>query len=110
MQTIATVNRRANPAAPLTPVTAAQIFATDKGKRFSGEIVGGYIVGVVEIVTLPDSNVKPDTKALSELEDLTGRSLSQDILAEYVAGLTKDKKIQINQKRLQEVYSTPQEQ
>ncbi len=110
VQTVTGVNRKEKPAAPLTPVSAAQIFATDKDKSFSGEIQDGYIVGVVESISLPSSDVKPDAKELSDLQDLTGRSLSQDILGEYVAGLSKDKKIKINKARLEEVYLAPQEQ
>ncbi len=110
VQTISGVNRKKSPTAPLTAVSAAQIFATDKGKSFSGEIQGGYIVGTVEGISLPSSDLKPDAKELSDLEDLTGRSLTQDILGEYVAGLSKDKKIKINKARLEEVYLAPQEQ
>lgn len=109
VQTVTGVNRKTAPAAPLTPVVAAQIFSVSKGKNFSAEIENGYILGQVESVSLPPATQKPDAKELADLEDLTGRSLGQDLLGAYVAGLTDAKKIRINQQRLEQVYGKPQD-
>lgn len=108
VQTLSGINRKETPPAPLTPVAAAQIFTTEKGKNFSSATPDGYIVAQVTGVDLPADTVKPDEKELKDLEDLTGRSLGQDILGQFVASLSKDKKIKINQARLKELYGQPQ--
>ena len=108
VQTIANVNRKETPAAPLTPVVAAQIFTTDKGKNFSSGIDNGFVVGQVTNVALPADTAKADGKELKDLEDLTGRSLGQDILGQFTASLSKDKNIKINQARLEQLYGKPQ--
>jgi len=110
VQTMSGINRKAAPAAPLTPVVAAQIFTTDTGKNFSSQIEDGFILGQVASVSIPPSSQKPDAKELSDLEDLTGRSLGQDLMGEYTASLIGGKKIKINKQRLEEVYARPQEQ
>ncbi len=108
VQTFDNVNRQDTPPAPLTAVVAAQAFSTDKGKAFSSAIDGGFIVGTVEDISLPSAE-KADEKKLAELKDLTGRSLSQDILAQYVASLTKGKDIKINRQTLDQMYGQAQD-
>jgi peptidyl-prolyl cis-trans isomerase D len=101
------ISRKAAPAAPLTPIVAAQIFSVDKGKSFSAEIEDGFIVGTVTDVTLSD--VKPDEKELTALEDLTGRSLSQDIFGQYITGLSNGKPVKVNKPLLDQVYGQQQQ-
>ncbi len=108
--TVTTVNgigRKGETPAPLTPVVGAQVLSTDQGKNFSSAIDGGYVVGTVTKITLPDA--KPDEKNLAELEDLTGRSLSQDILGQFVSALSNGKQIKINQAALDQVYGQTQQ-
>lgn len=107
IQALSNVNRQDKPVAPLTPIVAAQIFSTDKGKHFSSEVDNGYIVGTVTNITLPTG--KPEEKNLKELEDLTGRSLSQDVLSQYVNGLSAGKNIKINQAVVQQMYGTQEQ-
>lgn len=109
VQTISGINRKEAPAAPLTPVVAAQIFGTGKGKNFSAQIEGGVIVGQVTNVALPPADAKKDDQELSDLKDLTGRSLGQDILGQFIASLSKGKDIKINQQRLEQVYGAAQD-
>lgn len=108
VQTMAGINRKETPPAPLTPVVTAQIFTAEKGKNFSSAIDGGFVVGQVTNITLPPAPAQADDKNLKELEDLTGRSLGQDILGQFVAALSKDKSVKINQQRLQQIYGRPQ--
>lgn len=107
-QTFAGINRKSEPAAPLNPVVAAQIFTTEKGKAFSSEIDGGFIVGVVTDVTMPPASNASD-KDLADLSDLVGRSLSQDIVSQFVGHLTDGKKIQVNRAQIDAMFA-PQAQ
>ncbi len=101
------INRKDTPESPLTPIAAAQVFATEKGKNFSSEIDNGYIVGQVTNVTLPD-HVKMDSKELKDLDALVGNTLQQDILAQYITNLMEGKKIEINQRQLENLYGKSQ--
>ena len=107
IKAMAGINRKETPPAPLTPVSTAQIFTTAKGKAFSGEIADGFVVGQVDNITLPPADAKPNAEELTALKDLTGRSLPQDILGEYIANLTDGKKIKINRQRLEQIYAAP---
>lgn len=104
VQSFSSINRKSEPPAPLTAVVAAQIFATDKGNSFSSEIGDGFVVGTVTNIKLPASAAKADEKELDGLKDLTGRSLAQDILGQYISSLGGDKKIRINQPLLDQMY------
>ncbi len=104
VQTVNNINRKETPAAPLNPVAAAQIFTTDNGKFFSAQAEGGFVVGQVTDVILPPATAKADEKELADLEDLTGRSLGQDVLGQFVESLMKDKKIKINKALLDQAY------
>lgn len=106
VRTITNINRKEAPAAPLTPVVAVQIFAADKDKFFSSQIDGGLIVGQVTDIVLPPVTAKTDDSELVELRDLTGRSLGQDIIAQYIESLTKGKTIRINKPLMDQVYGT----
>lgn len=101
------IGRKGETPAPLTPVVGAQVLSTDQGKNFSSAIDGGYVVGTVTKIDLPDA--QPSEKNLAELEDLTGRSLSQDILGQFVSALTNGKEIKINQAALDQIYGQPQQ-
>lgn len=103
VRTASGIARIKTPPAPITSLAAAQIFVVKKGQPFSAEIDGGYIVGVVTDVTMPDS-VPANAKELAELNDIVGRSLAQDLFGEYVGGLIKDKEIQINAFQLKTMY------
>lgn len=96
------IGRKGETPAPLTPVVGAQILGTEIGKSFSSAIADGYVVGTVKDVEMPTT--KPDEKNLAELEDLTGRSLSQDILGQFVSSLSNGKEIKINQAALEQMY------
>lgn len=100
--TVGNIGRKGETPAPLTPIVGAQVLATDQGKHFSSAIEGGYVVGTVTKIDLPDAN--PSEKNLAELEELTGRSLSQDILGQFVNALTNGKEIKINQAALDQIY------
>lgn len=102
VRTVNGIGRKGETPAPLTPVVGAQILGTDVGKSFSSAIDGGYVVGTVKDVTIPAA--KPDEKNLAELTDLTGRSLSQDILGQFVSSLSDGKEIKINQAALEQMY------
>jgi len=104
------VNRKDAPPAPITPVAAAQAFTTDKGKAFSSEIDGGYMVGVVTDITLPSETAKPDAEELATLQEITGKSLAEDIAQQYVRALTNGKNIKINQAVLEQNYGDGQQQ
>ncbi|PZQ45050.1 MAG: hypothetical protein DI551_08570 [Micavibrio aeruginosavorus] len=108
VQSIANVNRKQTAKAPLTPVSAAQIFSAAKGGSFSAETSDGVLVGRVENITLPSTTT--DKENLAQLIDLTGRSLAQDILAQFTTSLSEGSQIKINQQRLQEIYGKPQDQ
>lgn len=99
----ATVNRKDAPAKPLTPIAAAQAFAIEKNKAFSAEVENGFLIGKVTDITLPET-VKEDTPEFKSLEELTARSLEQDILGQYVASLSKGKEIKINKQQLDALY------
>lgn len=107
VQSIANINRKDTPAAPLNPVAAAQIFTTDIGQSFLAQADNGVIVGQVTDVILPPDNAKPDAKELADLADLTGRSLGQDILGQFVAALTHNNEIKINKPLLDQAYGKP---
>lgn len=109
VQSVSGVGRKNDPPAPLTPVAAAQIFAAGKGAGFSSEIADGYIVGVVTKVDIPPAT-KPAEKEMADLKDLVGRSLPQDVLAQYVESLSDGKKIRINKPLLDQIYGQQQEQ
>ncbi len=96
------IGRKGETPAPLTPVVGAQILGTDVGKSFSSAIANGYVVGTVKNVEMPTT--KPDEKNLAELEDLTGRSLGQDILGQFISSLSNGKEIKINQAALEQMY------
>ena len=98
------ISRKENPAPPLTPIVAAQIFATDVGKNFSSKVNDGYVVGRVTGMTLPPADAKPEKAELDGLEDLTGRSLAQDIFALYTESLGRSEKVMINKAVLDQVY------
>lgn len=102
--TLSSVNRKDAPPAPLTPMAAAQIFMAEKDKFFSSQIDGGIVVGQVMDIVLPPAAAKADDKELQDLRDLTGRSLGQDILDQYISSLTKDKTIRINKPLLDQAY------
>jgi peptidyl-prolyl cis-trans isomerase D len=97
------INRKDAPPAPLTPVVAAQIFSGEKGKAFSAEVEGGYVVGVVTDMSLPNAPEK-GAKELTELSDLVAHTFPQEILEQYGTALTRDKNIQVNQSILQQMY------
>lgn len=101
------VNRKEAPAAPLTPIVAAQIFSTDSGKPFSAEIDGAAIVGKVTSVTMPET-VPAGSQEAKDLEDLVGQSLPQDIFGQFVQTLSKGEKIRINQRQLETMYGNTQ--
>lgn len=107
VQSVSGIGRKGETPAPLTPVVGAQVLNTAVGKNFSSAIDGGYIVGTVTDITMPEA--KPDEKNLAELEDLTGRSLAQDILGQFVTALTNGKKIKVNQAALEQVYGDQQQ-
>lgn len=102
--TLPSVNRKDAPPPPLTPMAAAQIFMAEKDKFFSSQIDGGIVVGQVTDIVLPPAAAKADDKELQDLRDLTGRSLGQDILDQYISSLTKDKTIRINKPLLDQAY------
>lgn len=102
VQSFANISRKEAPAAPLTPIVAAQIFTADKGGNFSAEIENGYVVGTVTDISLPAS--AQDKKELTALEDLTGRSLTQDILGQYITALSDGKPVKVNKALLDQVY------
>lgn len=104
VRTVANINRKETPAEPLTPVAAAQIFAADKDKFFSSQIEGGIIVGQVTDILLPPVTTNAEDKELLELQDLTGRSLGQDVISQYITSLTKGKTIRINKPLLDQAY------
>lgn len=103
IRTASDIARVKTPPAPITPLAAAQIFVVKQGQPFSAEIDDGYIVGMVTDVTMPDA-APANSKEVAELNDIIGRSLSQDLLGEYVGGLTKGKDIQINAFQLKTLY------
>lgn len=107
VQTLSSVNRKDTPPAPLNPVAAAQIFSTDVGKNFSTPVDGGFIVAQVTGMSLPPATAKPDEKELKDLEDITGRSLGQDILGQYITSLTKNQPVKINKPLLDQAYGKP---
>jgi peptidyl-prolyl cis-trans isomerase D len=99
----ANINRKENPAQPLTPMAVARAFATDNGESFvAGLENGNFLIARVDEVTLPD-NVRDD-KELTALQDLVARSLEQDVIMQYVGALTRDKEIKINQRQLEVMY------
>ncbi len=102
VQSFANISRKEAPAAPLTPIVAAQIFTADKGGNFSAEIENGFVVGTVTDISLPAS--AQDQKELAALEDLTGRSLTQDILGQYITALSDGKPVKVNKPLLEQVY------
>ena len=102
------IGRKGETPAPLTPVVGAQILGTDVGKSFSSAIDGGYVVGTVKNISMPST--KPDEKNLAELTDLTGRSLSQDILGQFISSLSNGKEIKINQAALEQMYGQPRQE
>jgi peptidyl-prolyl cis-trans isomerase D len=108
IQSVSGIGRKGETPAPLTPVVGAQVLNTDVGKSFSSAIDGGYVVGTVTNITMPEA--KPDAKNLAELEDLTGRSLAQDILGQFVTALTDGKEIKINQAALDQIYGDQRQQ
>lgn len=106
---IGNIRRNNTPSAPLNAIAAAQIFTTDIGKGFSSEVEGGYIIGTVTDAKLPPAKNASEQEK-TELLDLTGRSLSQEISQEYVRGLANGKKIKINQALLEQKYSGQKQQ
>lgn len=100
---ISGIGRKEAPPAPLTPLSAAQIFATKQGENFSAGIDNGYVVGKVTNIAQPQ-NVDKNDKEFGMLNDLVGRSLEQDILAQYISSLLKGKNIQINKRQLESMY------
>lgn len=110
VQSLKNINRKDQPAAPLTPMATMQIFAADKGKNFSAELDNGYIVGQVTGLSLPPDSVQAPEKDLKTLEELTGRTLAQDMLAQYMSSLTNGKEIKINKALLEQTYAAPQDQ
>lgn len=109
VQTFDNINRKDKPQEPLTPVVAAQAFNADKGKAFSSAIDNGYIVGVVDDITIPAAPEKADDKDLADLKDLTGRSLGQDIFLQFVDSLTRENKVKINKAAIDQMYGQPQD-
>lgn len=107
VRSVSGIGRKGETPAPLTPVVGAQVLNTDVGKSFSSAIDGGYVVGTVTNITMPEA--KPDAKNLAELEDLTGRSLAQDILGQFVTALTDGKEIKVNQAALDQIYGDQQQ-
>ncbi|HEU4838365.1 MAG TPA: peptidyl-prolyl cis-trans isomerase [Micavibrio sp.] len=107
VQSVSGIGRKGETPAPLTPVVGAQVLNTAVGKNFSSAIDGGYVVGTVTNITMPEA--KPDAKNLAELEDLTGRSLAQDILGQFVTALTDGKEIKVNQAALDQIYGDQQQ-
>jgi peptidyl-prolyl cis-trans isomerase D len=107
VRSVSGIGRKGETPAPLTPVVGAQVLNTDVGKNFSSAIDGGYVVGTVTNITMPEA--KPDAKNLAELEDLTGRSLAQDILGQFVTALTDGKEIKVNQAALDQIYGDQQQ-
>ena len=110
VQKIDGIARFANPPAPLTPVVSAQIFAANIGDGVSAAVDNGYIVAVPTAAYMPSDTSKAPEKDMDSLKELTGTSLSQDILTQYIAGLSANKKIKINQPALEQVYGTTKEQ
>lgn len=108
VQKIQTVSRTSKPQAPITPVVAAQIFTTDIGKSFSSEVDGGFLIGMPTSMVLPKSDAKMAEEDIKQLEEITARALPQDVLSQYIDGLSANKKIKINQPVLQQTYGTPQ--
>lgn len=104
VQTLNGISRKEEAPAPLNPVAAAQIFSTGEGKFISSPIDNGYVIAEVTDIILPADTAKPDAKELKDLEDLTGRSLGQDILGQFVSSLTKGKEIKINKPLLDSAY------
>lgn len=110
VQKIDGIARFANPPAPLTPVVSAQIFAGNIGEAVSAAVDNGYIVAVPTAAYMPSDASKAPEKDMDSLKELTGTSLSQDILTQYIAGLSANKKIKINEPALKQVYGTSKEQ
>ncbi len=104
IQNFDAITRKAPPPSPLTPVASAQIFSTETGKGFSTQLENGVIVGTVTSATLPSADVTPDEKELADLSDLTGTSMAQDLLAQYVTNLTNSQKIKVNKATLDQMY------
>ncbi len=108
VRTFKNIGRTATPPAPLTAVVAAQIFAAEKGKAFSSEIADGYVVGTITDISIPQSKPQAGDKDYADLLDLSGRTLSNDILSEYMNGLTNGKAVKINTQMLDQMYpATP---
>ncbi|PZO85080.1 MAG: hypothetical protein DI626_07730 [Micavibrio aeruginosavorus] len=103
IQTVTNVVRNADTKEPLTPLATAQMFVTDKGKSFSSENNNSFIVGTVTAIDVPKA---PDAKGenLAELEDLTGRSMGQDILEQFVNSIAGSNKVRVNKAALDQIY------
>jgi len=106
VRTVETVGRQEDPPAPLTPIVTAQMFTTDIGKNFSSEIKDGFLVGQVTDITLPEAP-KTDSKEMTDLQELIGKTMTQDVLAQYVAHLSKGRKILVNRPLLDQTYGKP---
>lgn len=103
IQAVKDAARNADAKEPLTPVAAAQMFVTDKGKSFSSENNGGFIVGMVTAIDMPEAPAAKDEN-LAALEDLTGRSMGQDILEQFVNGIAGKGNVRVNKAALDQIY------
>jgi len=103
IKTMTAITRLENPPAPLNPIVGAQIFNTALNTSFSGQTEGGFIVGIVTNITLPDEKA-PKEKDMADLKTLTARALPQDTMEAFSESLKDGKTIQINQRFIDQTY------
>jgi len=101
------LSRKESAPAPLTPLAAARIFASGQGESFSAEIADGIVVGLVTEAALTGEIPAPDNAELAALRELTGTSLAQDSIAQYMDKLVDMKKIKINKATLDMMFGDP---
>ncbi len=109
VQGVSGINRRSQPPAPLTPIVAAKIFTTDKGKAFSAETEDGYIVGIVNDVFIP-AKAPEDSEDLKQLSDMISRSAPQEIMGLYLEKLTSSRDVRINRPLVERMYGAQAQQ
>jgi peptidyl-prolyl cis-trans isomerase D len=98
-----TLKRGDQPAAPLTPAAKDKFFSVDKGKNAIAPAKGGYVVGQVTAIRLPDADKIP-AAALKDLSDTVAGSEKDKYLEAYAGYLRGKYGYTINNEVLKQTY------
>ena len=104
VQTFSDLVRTKEPKAPVTFIAQRQIFDTAKKTPMQLATKDGYLVGQVSDITLPSADNAD--KEIADIQKQTGELLPQEILSQYISTLSAKYKVEVNQRVLQMVYGS----